>query len=215
MSDQITDWTKRAQQYWYVDGLSEIGSGVVILSVGFLYGVSSLLSSKGLGAILQGIGLPVLVIVMAILMRWIVSRLKRSITYPRTGYIAYRPPEPRRRIGRILIAMLTASGIALVVALTGDWINPRWIPAMTGLFLALLTLIIAFRIRLTRFFILAIFPLAVGVVLAILNLTGEVNNALLFSSLGIGWMVSGAVTLIRYLRSTEPADLTLDDGENG
>jgi hypothetical protein len=215
MSDQINDWTKRAQQYWYIDGLSEIGSGAVILSVGILYGIASLLPDESISALLQAIGLPVLVIGLAVLVRWIVSRLKQTITYPRTGYIAYRPPEPRRRISGILVAVATASGIALVVTVTGDWIDTRWIPAMTGLFVALLTVLIAFRIRLFRFFILAVFPLASGLALAISGVAAPINSALLFGSLGFGWIIAGVVTLGRYLRNTTPADLSLDESENG
>lgn len=204
MKDNLQDWAHRPQRYWYVDGLAEIGGGVVILSLGILFGISGMLADEKLKGLLTGIGQPVLIIGLSLLVRWIVARLKERITYPRTGYVAYRRPEPRRRISGILLAILFAAGIGLLVYISRNWLDLQWLPAITGVFAGLLILIIAMRIRLLRFYLLALFTLAVGIATAWLKLTEPYDSTLFFCGLGLGWIFSGAVTLIRYLRSTTP-----------
>lgn len=204
MKDNLQDWANRPQRYWYVDGLAEIGGGVVILSLGILFGISGLFAEGKSKGLLTGIGQPVLIIGLSLLVRWIVAHLKERITYPRTGYVAYRRPEPRRRISGILLAVLFATGIGLVVFISRSWLNLQWLPAITGVFAGLLILIIALRIRLLRFYLLAGFTLAVGIATALLKLAEPYDSTVFFCGLGLGWIVSGAATLIRYLRSTTP-----------
>jgi hypothetical protein len=215
MNDDLHEWTQRPQRYWYVDGLSEIGAGAVIFFFGLFNALVGLLPEGRIQGVLLGIGQPVLVIGLAVLARWVVARLKERITYPRTGYIAYRRVEPHKRIGGILLAVLISAGIGLVVFVSRNWLNLRWLPAITGGFAALLTLIIAMRIHLLRFYILAGYTHAVGALTGLLQLTEPHDTALFFGSLGIGWLISGAVTLTGYLHRTSLPDLTLDDGESG
>ncbi len=215
MQENLQEWSQRPQRYWYVDGLSEIGAGAVIFFFGLFSAVVGLLPAGGYKGLLLGIGQPALVIGLAVLARWAVARLKDRITYPRTGYIAYRRAEPRKRIGGILLAAGISAGIGLVVFISRNWLNLRWLPAITGGFAALLTLLIALRIRLPRFYLLTGYTLFVGVVTGLLRLADPYDTALFFGGLGIGWILSGAFTLAGYLRRTKPADLPLDEGEAG
>lgn len=213
MNNDLQDWAQRPQRYWYVDGLSEIGAGVVIFFFGLFSAIVGWLPGGDYKGALLGIGQPALVIGLAVLARWAVARLKDQITYPRTGYIAYRRVERRKRVGGILLAVFFSAGIGLVVFISRSWLNLRWLPAITGGFAALLTLMIALRIHLPRFYILAGYTLSIGVVTGLLRLADPYDTAMFFGGLGAGWIFSGAVTLIRYLRSTTPIDLNLGDGE--
>lgn len=215
MKDDLQEWTQRTQRYWYVDGLSEIGAGAVIFFFGLFSALVGLLPDGSYKGALLGVGQPALVIGLAVLARWIVARLKERITYPRTGFIAYRRVEPRKRIGGILLAVVISAGIGLVVFVSRNWLNLRWLPAITGGFAALLTLMIALRIHLLRFYILAGYTLAVGALTGLLRLAEPYDTALFFGGVGLGWLISGAVTLIGYLRRTNPPDLALEDGESG
>lgn len=215
MKDTLQDWSKRAQRYWYVDGLSEVGGGFIILLISMFYAATGLLEDGKVKGLFSGLGMPVLIIGLSLLMRWIVQSLKERITYPRTGYIAYRRTEPRRRVGGILIAIIFAAAIGMLVFLSRSWLNLQWLPAITGLFAAMLTLIIALRIRLPRFFILAAYTLAVGIATGFLGLADPYDTALFLSGIGLGWLVAGAITLNRYLRGTKPAETTIDDGDAG
>ncbi len=204
MKDDLQDWTQRPQRYWYIDGLAEIGAGAVILSLGILFGISGALTDGRYKGLLTGIGQPVLIIGLTLLVRWIVARLKERITYPRTGYLAYRRQEPRQRISGILLTVLFAAGIGVLVLIARSWLNLQWLPAITGVLASALILLIALRIRLLRFYLLAVFTLAVGVATALLKLAEPFDSTLFLCGLGFGWIFSGTVTLIRYLRSTTP-----------
>lgn len=215
MKDDLQEWTQRPLRYWYVDGLSEIGAGAVIFFFGMFFAAAGLMPDGRFRGTFLGIGQPLLVIGLAVLARWAVARLKERITYPRTGYIAYRRTEPRQRIGGILLAVAISVGIGLVVFISRDWLNLRWLPAITGGLAALLTLMIAQRIHLLRFYILVGYTLAVGILTGLLQLADPYDSALFFSALGLGWIGSGSAALVRYLRSTKPADLSQGDGESG
>ena len=214
MNEQIQDWTKRTQRYWYVDGLAEIGVGAILVVLGLFYAVLETLPANAAKSWLLGLGQPVLIIGFAVLVRWIVRRLKEKITFPRTGFIAYRPAEPRRKISGILIAIVTAVTLGLVVFISRSWVNLQWVPSITGLFAGLLTFMIAYRIKLPRFYFLTIYTLAVGFTASLLRLTDSLNNEVFLIGLGVGWIVSGLLTLVKYLRSTSPAEVE-SDVENG
>lgn len=210
MSDQIQDWTKRTQRYWYVDGLAEIAAGLIILMVGLCYLILTFLPPSSLKNLILGLGLPVFIIGLAVLVRRLVGLLKEKITFPRTGYVAYRRVEPRRKINSILVAILTASVLGLIVYLSRTWVKLQWLTSISGLFAALLILLIAYRIRLIRFFILAIYTFSVGLLASLVTVLSPFSNEFFLICLGLGWIVSGGVTLAKYLRSTTPANAEVD-----
>ncbi len=210
MSDQIQDWTKRTQRYWYVDGLAEIGAGLTILMVGLCYLIFTFLHPSSLKNLILGLGLPVFIIGLAVFVRRIVRLLKEKITFPRTGYVSYRRVEPRRKINSILVAILTASVLGLIIYLSRTWVKLQWLTSISGLFAALLILLIAYRIRLIRFFILAIYTCSVGLLASLVTVLGPFSNEFFLICLGLGWIVSGSVTLARYLHSTMPANAEVD-----
>ncbi len=215
MEDHLQDWANRPQRYWYVDGLVEIGAGAVILILGLFFAISGLIKDDGFRGAFTTIGQIIIVIGLPILARVIVARLKERITYPRTGYIAYRRQGLGQRIRAILLTIGVAAAIGVVVYLIENWMNLRWLPVVIGLSAGLLILIIAFRVGLPRYYLLAGYTLAIGVITGLLSLAEPYNSGVFFSGLGVGWLVSGAVTLVRYLRSTTPADQSLDAGRPG
>ena len=82
MEDYSASPAHRAAAYWFIDGLPEVVSGLVIALSG---GVGLVLWAAGLNPLFAFLGLAVL---------WkdrsIVDFLKARLTYPRTGYV--RPP---------------------------------------------------------------------------------------------------------------------------
>lgn len=215
MKDNFQDWTQRAQRYWYVDGLAEIGAGAVIIFLGLFFVISGLIKDDGFRGLFIAVGQIIIVIALPLLARVIVARMKERVTYPRTGYIAYRRQGLSRRIGTILLTIGVAAVVGVVVYLIENWMNLRWLPVVIGLTAALLILVIAYRIGLPRFYILTGYTLAIGVITGLLSLAEPYDSGVFFSGLGLGWLVSGGVTLLRYMRNTRPADQTMMDGERG
>ena len=111
MNDPIKEIQRQTQRYWYVDGLNEIGAGILIFLLGLLYLLEWLLSASSLQGLVTSIGQPVLFIVGLLVINWAVRRLKARLTYPRTGYVAYRRERGGRRVRAILLSMILARSV--------------------------------------------------------------------------------------------------------
>jgi len=99
MEDYSASPARRAAVYWFLDGLPEIVSGLVLVLCG---GIGLALWSAGLGLLGPLLGF------LGLLLLWkdrdAIEFLKARLTYPRTGYV--RPPvesgdEPPRTIGTL------------------------------------------------------------------------------------------------------------------
>ena len=75
----------------------------------------------------------------------------------------------------------------------------------------MLVIMIGYRLGLARFYWIGVVTVLLGALTAWLPLeTMMEENALFFSLYGLLWMISGAFTLARYLRSTQPLEPTGD-----
>ncbi len=121
--DPLFEARIRAQRYWNVDGLSEIATGLVALFVAAcIYGTVQ--TARGsLGRVLVvlafALGLPALMLLSG---RLLVA-VRRRVTYPRTGYVAYQRHD--RRVWLVGVALVAALAllIALLMASGTDWIT--------------------------------------------------------------------------------------------
>jgi hypothetical protein len=201
MKSPLEDAQKRTRRYWYEDGLSELASGVVICLMALVNLSIALFAPPAWQGRLSAIGLPLIVIGGVILSRLLVERLKERLTYPRTGYLSYPRPKPSRRF----LAAGIAIGVALIVTITNTLLSAaqteRLIPALTGLISALLILWIGMQAGLVRFYGLAVWQFAFGLLGSRLNLPAPYDLVLFFGALGVGLLISGGVTLLRYLRT--------------
>ncbi len=201
MKSPLESAQKRTRRYWYEDGLAELAAGTVILLIALGNLAIALLMPPELQGVFSAIGLPLILIGGAILSRALVQRLKERLTYPRTGYVSYPRPKPSRHF----LTAGMAIGIALIVSVIGAWLSAarceRLIPALTGLFTALLILSVGMRMALTRFYLLAVWQFAAGLLGSRLNLAAPYDLVWFFGAMGIGLLFSGGFTLFRYLRA--------------
>ena len=189
----------RARNYWFVDGLPNLVTGMVLVLIG-----AALLAGqvKPERPLLLGVSLVAIVLYLAFALRirQVVEWLKARITYPRTGYTA--PPyltedstlsPDRKRRAWLLI------GLVVAVILVTRLVESRWICVAAGL-LAGLSLWLAIRKNEKVSWIeVGAFPL-VGLCLTIFPVAPR--NRLPFFVLGAGLALalSGALRLVRYLR---------------
>src|SRR5512133_1902856 len=120
---------KRAQRYWYEDGIWEIAFGLINALLGGYLLITAQFSWSGPLAIV------LLLLQMAVIigMFWsinkIVKYMKERITYPRTGYVAYRRPAPGARLKRVLLMIGISAGIgAFIAALSALKVTPNRLP---------------------------------------------------------------------------------------
>jgi hypothetical protein len=140
----------------------------------------------------------------------VVKFLKERITYPRTGYVAYRKPTPSTRLKKIILTAIIAAGVgALVGGLAAIPQAANRMPLVISVIMACTLIYIGYRFSLARLYIVATLTILWGFI-ASRFLTNDVySTGAFFTGYGLLILLSGAVTLFIYLRRTHPAE---DDG---
>ena len=190
MQDPAVDAGRRAARYWTIDGLPELDTGFVWLCVPlYFYGVTHLPKSSPWHAVLVIGG--TLALMFAIMGgAWVLGILKRRVTYPRTGYVAYQKPKAKAFWFPFLIAPL------LMMLPFGP---TQLVLPVTGLISAIILIAVAHNQRLNRLYFLGAFLLVVGIALGVAQVDVETGFSLFFGLAGMFAIVSGAFTLRRYL----------------
>jgi hypothetical protein len=208
MDDPIRQAERQAQRYWYVDGLSEIAAGGVILVIALYYAVLGWVAPLGVSGWLMTVGQLMVLILSTVLARIVVLALKERITYPRTGYMVLRRGSQPKRILLSLLAATLAIIIALVATLANsDLVRHFLLPVFPCLFVAY----IGYTNGLRRFYPMALYTLVISIGNTYLGLGSLFDSALFFLAFGLGWLVTGAWGLHRYLATTHPAESAGDE----
>lgn len=203
MEPQVRQAQQRAYRYWYEDGLIDILLGAFFL----LVGASSLLPQLDLPptarTLIEGLRIGAIV-VAALALRRFVRALKQRITYPRTGYVAYRA---RPRVLRwVKVGIGVAAGGLVGVLATSQSESVRWALLLVGVLVGSGFLYVGVRLRLLRYHLLALTSVLVGGVLALPDLPDDLRLAGFLCVVGGAQIVSGGITLISYLRRNPAHD---------
>ncbi len=216
-NDLINQTKRRAIQYWYVDGTFELSFGGLSLLLALYFFALSKLENTTAGWLLNA-GLILVMAVGGFAVNWLVMRLKEKVTFPRTGYIAFKRERGKKRIGALLLlGVVSGLAAALVVLglinLSSDAIitvlnaAPRPLSLITGfsgLVFGAALVIVAIRTAIPRFYLAALLSLGIGAALMFTGL--EVNLALTayYFLMGITLLAMGGLIFWRYLRTTTP-----------
>jgi len=197
MSDNLSKTLRRPRQYWYSDGLPEMAIGGIFLAIGLLFSGQAVVPEHSPWQALAGLALPILIVGSLWLTRWLVGAAKARLTYPRTGYVAYPRPSRRRRILTLLLGAGVGGLLAnLLIAANLDTLNFTF--PLQGLFVGLLVAFIGQG--LIRFYVVGGFTALLGIALAAVAMPEEPGNAVFYGLLGLALVISGGITLWRYLR---------------
>jgi hypothetical protein len=210
MNKTIESTIQRTRQYWYIDGFGEMLTGLVFLLLGVINGISGVLTPSNGTGLLVGIGYPIIIIGATFVGRRWVRSLKEKITYPRSGYVEYFHANPNSRLKRGLTAFIIAFAVAVVTFVFAHRLEPFWITFGTGISIALFVTYFAVQIPLNRFYLLACWIIFESMIAASLPVGEVLQMALLLSGCGLGWLVSGGLSLLHYLKETKPASPEMD-----
>jgi hypothetical protein len=214
---------KRAQlhaiQYQHVDGTFELTFGItLLLMAASFYGISKITSPN---VFLVNNIMPWVPLVVFVgggfLVDALLKQFRLRVTVPRSGYIETRKPEPLKRSTRLAvwigIPVLTIFLLAALFLNRGKFQTEGQdtvtilLPFFWGLILSGLWVIFGWKLRLPRFYLIAIVSLAVTTVLFLARMGGNLGTAVLLGAIGAALCASGGVTLWNYLRNTHlPAD---------
>jgi hypothetical protein len=132
--------------------------------------------------------------------RWFINILKTHLTYPRTGYVEYYPSRkntPSRRTLTAVIAMSVSILMVLFGRVTGSF---NWIPGFTGLAVGVILIMTQAQSGGRKFYILGFFSIILGLTLSFGVLSEAYSLGLFYGLTGVAAMISGGLTLARYLR---------------
>jgi MFS family permease len=197
---------KRTVQSFYSDGLTEISLGLIFLLLGgYFFAQAAAPEGSALGSALSVLFF--LVIVSAcFLVNRILRFLKRRITYPRTGYVAFKKkePSPKRRAATMIVGGIIGASLAALYGLSPSF--KALFPALNGLLLAIAVLLIANKIGLARFYVLSAASAVIGFAVTAAGVGDIKGISLYYGLFGAAVTLSGLATLIVYLRKSPRAD---------
>jgi hypothetical protein len=114
--DQVGNLLDRPRLYWNIDGVAELGGGIMSLGIALLLLVDAHSPEDSLWHHLSFLFFVALILGIY----YGVPAIKTHITYPRTGFVEYRRAE-RRRISIIATVAGALIPVALVVAVRRHW----------------------------------------------------------------------------------------------
>lgn len=197
----------RPRRYANIDGTGEINLGLGCLGIALLIHVQSVLAKdsvwrNGLGGLL----LMLLVLGPALALgHWGGKAIKKHITWPRTGYVAYRRDGAawwRRYIAPVVMGGVVAAGFELLVR------RPEMMSVTRVVYLAVFAGAYAVFVLRSECWWKWLVWLLMGLGLLTIgaSVPGDVEElaqpVMLF--LGLVWLGLGGATLYWYIRHTEP-----------
>jgi hypothetical protein len=212
MKDPTDPFIRRAQNYWFTDGLTEIGFAVIclVLSI-YFFGQATLTPGSILYRILD-VGFLLILLVSGIVTRRLVTYFKERLTYPRTGYVSYRPPKSIHFIGAVILAFILSS--MLVVLFASSEISPAYMPAASGILIGAALTFTAYRYGLLRFYLLAAISAILGTGLGLSGAEDMYGLSLYYGFMGLALIISGLLVLRDYLIKSEPTEPVDDTKEH-
>lgn len=208
MQTNFSNVEQRVKRYWYTDGIGELIGGGMFILLGVYFTLQEFLGQNSmLGGILQ-VSLILVMIGGMTISRWLVNTLKTRLTYPRTGYVEYQVDERNMKSRRIWVALLAFTISALTMVFVRLFQSFDSIVAVTGVGVGLVLIVLRAKSSgLARFYVLGVVSVILGLVLSISKLPNGYSLGLFYGLMGVTFMLSGGLTLRRYLEENPlPSD---------
>jgi len=199
----------RAYAHWLKDGIFEIGFGILLIGVGTLRAIIHFAEDKSAAYYWLSAGLLLFMIGSAWGGRVVTRLLKARITYPRTGYMAFK--QYKYKYKSIFVLFILSGILGGTLGILSTQPNEQWIgifvPIVQGIVGAIIFTYVAQRVELKRFYFLAAFSIVIGLVIGALGIGIVLGISLFYLSVGLALFVAGCLALVLYLRSHEMIDL--------
>jgi len=202
MESRIVQATRRTTGYWYADGLVELGTGLLLALMAAMFALEGLAPSGRLPAGFSALWLPLILLGGMLLLSLVLRAVKHRLTYPRTGYVAYEHTRPARKMLAGVIGGLVSLALVLLLASRPEWLTA--LPAVQGGVVALVWFFLSYRIGAWRLTVVGLLTLGAGLIASFAGLTTSIGAAVVFGTAGLASLVSGALVLAHYLRTTVP-----------
>ena len=195
--DLIEDALRKPRRYWNADGIPEIAIGAFWLLWGIIVLLPVALPSLSQWRSLISI---VGVLLAPALMDFAVKRWKERVTFPRGGYVQFRPPSGTMRLTLVIIAAVLGVGAMLLVRFGGHHPLPDWMAGIVGVLITLTLLQLAWRMRSIRLAVMSWFVTAAGVAVSLLHVKHDEQMIYVFLAAGVVCVIDGGLRLREYQR---------------
>ena len=205
-TDPLRQAEAQLQRYWNIDGLHEIAAALIFVLTALWIWVSDVSPLPRAWKSAFSMTFPVLICGGMWCQSIVVKRIRRRLTYPRAGFAELRSVSGRKRFVTAAIAGLAAA--LLVVAIVRLRVADLTafavlIPGFAGgVFLWQL----GSRAGIARFYVLAFTVAGLAVAVTVSGLPYAWSIVTFWSLAGAAMMVSGGLTLWRFLHTTPPGD---------
>jgi len=205
----------RAYAHWLKDGLFEVGLGILFTGVGTLRAFIHFAGEKTAAYYWLAAALLVFMLGFGFAFKRIGEALKERISYPRTGYTAFKPRTiNRKRILTLLVLLILGGALGAMLGILASQPDQQstgmLVPICFGIVGAMIFSFIAQRIEVRRFYYLAAISILLGLAIGALGNGVVLGVSFFYLGIGIVLIVTGGVTLVQYLRNHEPVDLNGD-----
>jgi len=200
MNEDLKTIERRPMRYFFNDGLTEIPTGLFFLLFGaYFFGQTVLPKDSALAHVLD-VSFVLIIVFAGFLVGRVIGFLKNRITYPRTGYVAYKkkPASPRRRRIAAIVAAVIAASLSVLMAAAPS--VKLWLPALNGLFLGFAVHLFWRRTGLPRMLILAAASVAIGAAVTLAGVADIKGISLYYALFGAAVTISGLLTFAGYWR---------------
>lgn len=199
----------RTIQYWFEDGIVELGIGSLFLLLGIYFYLQATLKNTYWVEQLS-VAFVLVFVVGWYLIDSFIRSAKERITFPRTGYVAYKSDKNNKKLLRLVLAIivgvLVSAGLLVMFSSRPLGID-NMLPAATGLTIAIVLGIMGFYTSLPRFYIPAVFGLLCGVGLTMSGSGNNLGTAFVYLTTAFVLIIIGAIIFRRYLKvNPVPAD---------
>jgi len=205
----IENTLNRAYAHWLKDGILEIQFGILLAGVGALRAIIHFAGEKSTAYYWLSAGLLLFMIGAAWGGTHLVRRLKARITYPRTGYMAFKTYPYNYK--SILVLFIFAGVLGGLLGILSTQPNEQeigvFVPIGQGIVSAMIFTYAAHRVEIKRLYYLAACSIGIGLVIGALGVGVVLGISYFYLSLGLALVVTGSVALAQYLHSHEPVDL--------
>ena len=196
----LTEIERRPQRYWNADGIPEFLMGLLWMVWGGAWLLGEHIPRGGLYTTFWLVA-PAALALSGVAVVWATRRLKARITFPRTGYVAWREPSRAARATAAAIALVTAAFLAgVVVKARTDGFTGQMAAPILSVILSLAFVVAAIRQHAPHLLALAAVAVALGIALGTANGGWESANWL-FVALGAASAALGGIRLALFLRA--------------
>ena len=202
----------RAYAHWLKDGLFEIGLGILFAGVGTLRAIIHFAGEKSAAYYWLTAGLLVFMIGVVWGSKRFGKALKERFTYPRTGFMAFKPYSFNYKSILAILALFIFAGIlGGMLGMLSTQPNQQkigiFVPIGQGIVGALIFTYAAQRVEVKRLYYLAAFSIGIGLVIGALGVGVVLGVSFFYLSIGLAQIMSGCMALVQFLRSHELVDL--------